>query len=80
MFCAPGARDLASSDFVWAENNGKGLFNVHENVSKGRGDFLQGVAIVSAEGNPSFQVALSWHKSGYGVQMLRVPEKPTKQT
>lgn len=61
-----GAR--ANADFFLARNTG-GQFSVSQ-VAKAAGDFLQGVAVArfSPFGPP--QVALSWHKAGFGVQLL----------
>ena len=70
----------ANADFVWARNDGKGRFTVIENVAKGDGDFLQGVAVARFKGNGPLEVALSWHADNRGVQMLTVPADPSNET
>jgi hypothetical protein len=66
-----------NAEFVWAKNNGSGSFTILTNVPNGEGDFLQGVAAAHFQpGNP-VEVALSWHQSGSGVQMLTVPSDPS---
>ena len=64
--------------FVWARNNGLGEFEILKNIEKGEGDFLQGVAV--EQYTPGwFEVALSWHETGQGVQMLTIPEAPREE-
>lgn len=69
------APDWDDPSFAWAENDGSGLFTIHTNISRGSGDFLQGVAVGRFTGGP-LQVALSWHESGHGIEMLTVPADP----
>ena len=64
-------------EFVWARNNG-GEFTVHQNVAKGEGDFLQGIAAARYSGGGPVEVALSWHRNGKSTQMLTVPADPAK--
>jgi hypothetical protein len=71
-----GGTQLANAYFVWARNNGGGSFTTFNNIEKGRGDFLQGVAVASFSNLAPLEVALSWHESGQGVQMLEVPTDP----
>ena len=59
--------------FVWAHNDGSGSFSVLSNIEPGVGDFLQGVAVGRFEFGGDLKIALSWHASGNGVQMLSVP-------
>ena len=61
-----GARPNA--EFHLAKNEG-GTFTAAE-VAKAAGDFLQGVAVARFDPKGPLQVALSWHKAGFGVQML----------
>ncbi len=68
-----------NSEFVWAKNNGTGGFTIHQNMTAGEGDFLQGVAVGRFNGN-QLEVALSWHEAGRGVQMLSVPANPATTT
>ncbi len=68
-----------NAQFVWARNNGSGSFTILNNVQAGQGDFLQGVA-VSRYQSSGLEVALSWHESGRGVQMLSVPSNPSSGT
>ncbi len=64
-----------NAKFVWAENDGRGAFTIHDNLEAGDGDFLQGVAIARFKGQ-SLEIALSWHEAGRGIQMLTVPTDP----
>ncbi len=66
-----------NAEFVWAENDGHGTFTIHANLEAGDGDFLQGVALARFQGGRP-QIALSWHKSGRGIQMLTIPENPVR--
>lgn len=68
-----------NSEFVWGKNNGTGAFTIHQNITAGEGDFLQGVAVARFAGN-QLEVALSWHEAGRGVQMLTVPTNPVTAT
>lgn len=61
--------------FVWARNDGKGRFQIVDNIPTGKGDFLQGAAFASV--GEAKEVALSWHESGQGVQMLSIPAEPS---
>ena len=72
----------ANSDarFVWARNDGSGVFSILSNITSGDGDFLQGVAVDRFTNGGPFQVALSWHVAGQGIQMLTVPADPVGQT
>jgi hypothetical protein len=64
---------------VWARNEGGGNFAILENVTRGEGDFLQGVAIGPLTTGTA-GVALSWHHSEGGVQLLTVPGDPVNAT
>lgn len=68
----------ANANFVWARNNGDGTFTLFNNIPKAEGDFLQGVAVAPFENLGPVEVALSWHASGYGVQVLTIPPKPDR--
>jgi hypothetical protein len=50
------------------------------NIEQGAGDFLQGIAIGSIENGGDLKIALSWHASGNGIQMLSVPSNPLIDT
>lgn len=69
----------ANARMVWARNDGFGRFTIFENIPEAEGDFLQGVAVGSFRGE-RLQVALSWHETGRGVQMLTVPQQPDRQS
>jgi hypothetical protein len=69
----------ANANFVWARNEGEGHFTLLENVEVGQGDFLQGVAISRFQPGNSLQIALSWHASGKGIQLVTVPLNPWKE-
>ncbi|MCZ6788601.1 MAG: chitobiase/beta-hexosaminidase C-terminal domain-containing protein, partial [Chloroflexi bacterium] len=66
--------------FVWARNNGSGVFTILNNVQDGDGDFLQGVAVDRFQTGGPLEVALSWHVAGEGIQMLTVPSNPSTET
>jgi len=70
----------ADARFVWAENDGKGHFTIHGNISPGAGDFLQGAVAGHLTGEQTLGVALSWHESGRGIQILEVPANPSTDT
>ncbi len=63
-----GEAAKANADFYLAKNQG-GKFTVVP-VAKAAGDFLQGVALARFNPEGPVQVALSWHKAGFGVQLL----------
>lgn len=64
------------NEFVLAINNGKGEFNIFDNIPAASGDFLQGADLINNGGQIS--VVLSWHKAGYGIQSFGVPDHPLK--
>jgi hypothetical protein len=68
-----------NSTFVWARNDGNGDFTIYDNIQPGTGDFLQGVAVERFE-SEQLGIALSWHDSPAGVQLLRVPANPMNET
>ncbi len=74
-----GVGAAKNTDFVWAENDGKGRFKIHKNINyTGGGDFLQGCAV--ARLGSTIRVALSWHRDGGGIHTLNVPAKPVAAT
>ncbi len=73
-----GKDSEADSSFVWARNNGNGRFTILDNITQAEGDFLQGVVVAPFSNLGPIEVALSWHRSGYGLQMLTVPFKPDR--
>ncbi len=75
-----GEGSAANDSFVWARNDGTGTFTIHHNVAAGDGDFLQGVAVDRFSPGGPLQVALSWHATGKGVQVLTVPADPATGT
>ncbi len=72
----------ADANFVWARNDGAGRFSLFSlnNIPAVEGDFLEGVAVAPFRNLGPVVVALSWHHSGYGVQILTVPSKPDRNT
>ena len=66
----------ANSQFVWARNDGHGAFTILTNIAKAEGDFLQGVSVAQFT-YWRIEVALSWHKAGFGIQMLTLPANPS---
>lgn len=72
-----GKGSSPSAEFVWAQNSGDGTFEIQHNISRARGDFLQGVFVRKPEGRvmPT-RVFLSWHEAGKGIQSYLVPANP----
>jgi len=65
----------ANHDFVWAENDGKGHFTIHQNINySGEGDFLQGCIITTVDVHR--YVVLSWHANESRSMALKVPGDP----
>ncbi len=64
------------SRFVFAENNGHGQFALRSDLPQGSGDFLQGRALGRFTATEDLQIALSWHESAKGIEILTVPGKP----
>jgi hypothetical protein len=71
-----GEGSASDSRFVWAHNNGNGLFTIFDNINSGEGDFLQGVAIDDQGSNDAMKVFLSWHAPNMGIQTLTLPPDP----
>jgi hypothetical protein len=71
-----GQGSKANDKFAWARNDGTGSFTVLTNIPESDGDFLQGVTVERFQAG-DLEVALSWHKSGKGIQMLHVPADPS---
>jgi hypothetical protein len=65
-------------EFVWARNDGGGVFTIQSNIQPGSGDFLQGVAAWQTPGG--LRVALSWHSGNTVLQQLAVPADPSVET
>jgi hypothetical protein len=72
ILATQGVASEADSRLAFARNNGRGDFVVTPDITAGKGDFLQGVALGHFTNN-SVQIALSWHESGNGIQVLTVP-------
>ena len=77
--------------FVWARNEGGGLFTVFDNLDVSGIDMpvndpIQGVAIARFNPDGPLQVAVTWDdterplRNPYGVQMFTVPAEPATQT
>lgn len=62
---------------VWAQNDGHGNFQIHSDIASGKGDFLQGVALLQEPLGK--RVILSWHEPGRGLQQVRVPNNLATQ-
>ncbi len=82
-FDADGDLDVLGTDgkvvgnrFSWARNDGRGRFQIFSNLPRGGGNFLQGVSVANLRGGGNCQVALSWHTTSQGVQVLDVPTNP----
>jgi len=77
MLGTKGKGSEPNRDFVWARNDGKGGFQIVENIDyRGGGDFLQGCVVGEIGG--SLQVFLSWHRDGGGIFSLSVPDDPVR--
>ena len=74
-----GVGSQANHQFVWARNDGRGNFEILDNItSPGDGDFLQGCAV--ADFGRGIQVVLSWHKSERPeLHTLIVPQNSVNQ-
>ena len=68
-----GRASEANSVFMLARNLGQGSFQVRD-LARAKGDFLQGIAVAHFNFRGPLQAALSWHKAGFGVQMLAFPD------
>ncbi len=73
-----GAGSQPNADFYLARNLGEGRFETAL-VARAQGDFLQGVAARRFDPRGPLQIALSWHKAGFGVQLL-TPGSPWQWT
>lgn len=62
--------------FVWLRNTGDGKFSVYDNIPAGNGDFLQGATSFSIHKRKF--IALSWHQRDNGIEVLMIPDNPTK--
>jgi hypothetical protein len=74
-----GRGSISNDSLVWARNDSLGVFTILNNITKGEGDFLQGVAVAQFQPGGPLEVALSWHKKNQGVQMLTVPPDPSNE-
>ena len=68
-FGTKGKGAESNAHLVWAQNDGKGHFKIHDNIPAAQGDFLQGVAPgrFAPKGGP-IEIALSWHRPGMGCK------------
>lgn len=66
-----------NGSFVWAQNDGRGNFTVLRNIEAGKGDFLQGIAVIS--GGREQSLVMSWHQPDLGLQGLTVPADPVQK-
>jgi hypothetical protein len=72
-----GIGSTANDSLSWARNDSAGAFTILSNITKGNGDFLQGVAVLRVPLCGPTEIALSWHDNDRGVQMLTVPPNPS---
>ena len=72
----PAAGSDPSGDYYLARNGGAGNFSISGEIARAEGDFEQGVAVALLERDHPYQVALSWHHAGHGVQLLTPPADP----
>lgn len=59
-------------EFVWARNAGAARFEIHDNIERANGDFLQGASMLRNLHDEA--VLLSFHDTETALQMLRLPE------
>ncbi len=69
----PAEGSQADPQFLMARNRGNGAFEVLTSPGKAEGDFEQGIAVAWLEPGQEYQVALSWHRAGHGIQLLIPP-------
>ena len=58
----------------------QGQFTILNNIQQADGDFLQGTAVARFHVGAPLEVALSWHESSQGTQMLTLPSDPSTGT
>jgi hypothetical protein len=74
-----GRGSEANPELVWARNDGNGNFTILDNIEPAQGTFLQGTAVDRFQ-NDELAVALSWHDTEVGVQLVTVPDDPVNDT
>jgi hypothetical protein len=79
ILATAGQGSESDARLLVAHNAGGGEFRVFGPVAEGEGDFLQGVAVGRFDAGGPLQIALSWHKTGKGIQMVTVPRDPAQQ-
>ncbi|PMP84894.1 MAG: VCBS repeat-containing protein, partial [Roseiflexus castenholzii] len=79
IFGTQGRGSERNGRFAWACNDG-GTFTVLTNLFAGAGDFLQGAVGGRFTPDGPFEIALSWHEAGRGIQQLSVPDDPAVAT
>ncbi len=79
VLATSGKGSEQNAEFVWARNDGHGIFSVLSNIANAEGDFLQGVVVGRFESDKGLQVALSWHEDGRGIQVLTIPSHPESE-
>ncbi|WP_232280024.1 FG-GAP repeat domain-containing protein [Roseiflexus castenholzii] len=79
IFGTQGRGSERNGRFAWARNDG-GTFTVLTNLFASAGDFLQGAVGGRFTPDGPFEIALSWHEAGRGIQQLSVPDDPAVAT
>ena len=74
-----GQGSEVNDSFVWARNNGSGLFTIFNNISNADGDFLQGTEVGYFQTDGALSVILSWHDESTDLQSLTVPSDPVNE-
>ncbi len=80
LFGTEGIGTNPNANFVWAQNNGAGVFTIFSNIQPGVGDLLSGAAIGSLATSGGTGIALSWRDSTAGIQLLTVGNDPAIDT
>ncbi|MFN0157321.1 MAG: FG-GAP-like repeat-containing protein, partial [Bacteroidota bacterium] len=69
-----------NATFVWAQNDGTGVFTIRTNIEQGTGDFLQGVEISRFQPGGPVEIALAWQNKTIGVFGIALPDDPVTST
>jgi hypothetical protein len=77
IFGTQGRGSERNGQLAWARND-NGTFTILTNLNAGSGDFLQGAVGAHFTPEGPFEIALSWHEAGRGIQKVRVPDDPDR--
>jgi len=77
IFGTQGRGSERNGQLAWARND-NGTFTILTNLNAGSGDFLQGAVGAHFTPEGPFEIALSWHEAGRGIQKIHVPDDPDR--